>query len=1109
MSRHEVALSGLLLGLVVSVGNGFQSSYLPLTRDVRPATSRRGVSSAYYDGKHGGGRSSSSEEEESVSSATLTYLQTLGSSSIESISSSLTPDMIHNNQDDDVDEEQAAVELRSRVLQDRIRGDIRQPSSTSSPSYIVTLPLVSTKTKGQVAAVSASLGVTLVQMSSNGYSELALDLDSLQFSNSPLAAALAENAVKEEDLAVQFLDKTMTGILEEDDKNLDGVIVSSVVRGGIAWNAGVRAGDTLVATSATMGDKLWPKKTLEGVRSALSSRQIASSEMTLEFRRLGAQTTQISQSQVVETFELSLMRPIGIKIKNNEDGYVEITGFNQDASPFVRSDLRVGDRVVAVESALGGRMWPVSSMDGVTSACTSRLGGQPMRLKFERVVEVGEYNTNTDAKKMNSQTSSSAQDTISPSLAGAVDGSRELQAGVFKASPKAAVAPTIPFKGSQTHQLLLKRCRDVLRRYGDNSQGAAGPTFKDKYAVPAMVADRVLESIADASATLDSKTLTMVMNAYLSCRKPEEAIRAFEVATGMNANGSAQPHTVTIEGKKTPGSRIVPDVHALSLFTGTALLRAHAILGNIHSASRVLAAMEGRQAASIQGIESIAWPGTGKQFLADTRCYNIALAAAVKKSGPEGLRMAIDLFESIAEPGMGRSGKPEKSLVSYNTLIGAFAKAGRSQDAFTIFYDMKQARIMPDKFTYTTLIKACVENGDVRELMIDMRQARIEPDIVTYNTVIKSFCDRYKWYEALKLVTEMETSGVSPDSMTYSLLMNGLLKAGRPGPCLTLFESAAADERTTAVTESVELYTTAITAAATLGDHERALDLVSRMGIRGIKPNIKTLTVFMGGCISAGKTDFAIQMYRKIRTPDGYAMKLGIRAFSEAGDFESAASLLAEQRDGYSQMSGKDVMASYNYVIKAALQQGKYDVARNELTELLESGYIPSKISFLAILEALDLLPLKRTQRKLEYNDPKKAANSSHPEKFDFLLFVLDSIHTRKIPCDGLFYACMLFEGARVGGLRKKIASLLAVAREATNGDGARIKVDEQEIQKREILTWDMLVNHYSEYRDSLNKEVFLPNMRVRITDKDARLVLSAERGLTYRRKVKGSSPQR
>jgi hypothetical protein len=255
MSRHEVALSGLLLGFVVSVGNGFQSSYLPLTRDARPAMSRRGLSSTYYDGgKHYGGRSSSSssnEEEESFSSATLGYLQTLGSSSIESISSSLTTDRT----DDDVDEEQAAVELRSRVLQDRIRGaDTRQPSSTLSSSYIVNLPLVvSTKTKDQVVA-APSLGVTLVQMSSNGYSELALDLDSLQFSSSPLNAATSSENAKEEDPAVQFLDKTMTGILQEDDKNLDGVIVSSIVRGGIAWNAGVRAGDTLVATSATMGD---------------------------------------------------------------------------------------------------------------------------------------------------------------------------------------------------------------------------------------------------------------------------------------------------------------------------------------------------------------------------------------------------------------------------------------------------------------------------------------------------------------------------------------------------------------------------------------------------------------------------------------------------------------------------------------------------------------------------------------------------------------------------------------------------------------------------------------------------------------------------------------
>jgi C-terminal processing protease CtpA/Prc len=37
-------------------------------------------------------------------------------------------------------------------------------------------------------------------------------------------------------------------------KGTDGIIVSSIKRGGLAWNLGIRAGDMLVATSATLGD---------------------------------------------------------------------------------------------------------------------------------------------------------------------------------------------------------------------------------------------------------------------------------------------------------------------------------------------------------------------------------------------------------------------------------------------------------------------------------------------------------------------------------------------------------------------------------------------------------------------------------------------------------------------------------------------------------------------------------------------------------------------------------------------------------------------------------------------------------------------------------------
>ena len=96
----------------------------------------------------------------------------------------------------------------------------------------------------------------------------------------------------------------------------------------------------------------------------------------------------------------------------------------------------------------------------------------------------------------------------------------------------------------QDEKQLLKRCRDILRRYTSEEQALSDANnkrtikFVHKYAVPAMVADKVIEALQRASAALDSITLSMIMDAYLSCGQPDEAIRAFELAVGYNGNGS-------------------------------------------------------------------------------------------------------------------------------------------------------------------------------------------------------------------------------------------------------------------------------------------------------------------------------------------------------------------------------------------------------------------------------------------------------------------------------------------------------------------------------------------------------------------------------------------
>ena len=62
-------------------------------------------------------------------------------------------------------------------------------------------------------------------------------------------------------------------------------------------------------------------------------------------------------------------------------------GISDKAAPDVKDNLRVGDRVVSVESSVGAQMWEVHSTDGLTSAVTSRLPGQAVRILFERVGE--------------------------------------------------------------------------------------------------------------------------------------------------------------------------------------------------------------------------------------------------------------------------------------------------------------------------------------------------------------------------------------------------------------------------------------------------------------------------------------------------------------------------------------------------------------------------------------------------------------------------------------------------------------------------------------------------------------------------------------------------
>lgn len=191
--------------------------------------------------------------------------------------------------DDDAEE----IELAER----------RRKITERSGSFRVTMPLVQQVDK-TVSEPAPLMGMRFRQFNNGrAISEQVLNLDSFVIET----LSEAEAGVNERDGAV--LETISNSVMQERlAPNFAGVFVSSVLKNGPAWNAGIRPGDLVTSTAATFGDSLWPKTTLEGVKSAISSRRMVAGSATFEFIRTDVQATD-------NTYELTLPKPIGLNLR--------------------------------------------------------------------------------------------------------------------------------------------------------------------------------------------------------------------------------------------------------------------------------------------------------------------------------------------------------------------------------------------------------------------------------------------------------------------------------------------------------------------------------------------------------------------------------------------------------------------------------------------------------------------------------------------------------------------------------------------------------------------------------------------------------------------------
>ncbi|CAN6470385.1 unnamed protein product [Victoria cruziana] len=291
---------------------------------------------------------------------------------------------------------------------------------------------------------------------------------------------------------------------------------------------------------------------------------------------------------------------------------------------------------------------------------------------------------------------------------------------------------------------------------------------------------------------------------------------------------------------------------------------------------------------------------------------------------------ALELFDEMVEEGC------EPTTELYTALLSAYCRSNILDDAFAVLNKMKTLPLcQPDVFTYSTLIKACVEASEfglVHSLFKEMSEREIIPNTVTQNIVLGGYGRAGEYDKMEQVLNEMlESTSSKPDVWTMNIVLGVFANTGQ--------------------IEMMEHW------------YERFRDI-------GIEPETRTFNILMG---AYGKK----KMYEKMTAVMEYMRKMSypwttatynnvIEAFADAGDVRNMEGAFEQMRSEGMKADTKTFCCLINGYGSAGLFHKV--VSSIQLAERLDvvmnTSFFNSVIS--ACAKAKDLMEMERVYQRMK-----------------------------------------------------------------------------------------------------------------------------------------------
>ncbi|KAL3638164.1 hypothetical protein CASFOL_018034 [Castilleja foliolosa] len=344
---------------------------------------------------------------------------------------------------------------------------------------------------------------------------------------------------------------------------------------------------------------------------------------------------------------------------------------------------------------------------------------------------------------------------------------------------------------------------------------------------------------------------------------------------------------------------------------------------------------------------------------------------------------ALEIYNSIKDE------STRNNVSVCNSTLYCLIKSGKFDSSVKLFNQMKQAGLVPDIVTYSTLLAGCTKVKDgyskAMELVREMKSKGLHMDMVVYGTLISVCASNNQCEAAEKYFNEMKSEGHSPNVFHYSSLLNAYAVDGNYKKADNLVQ----EMRSAGLVLNKVILTTLMKVYVKCGLFEKSRELLDELQVLGYAEDEMPYCLLMDGLAKTGKLTEAKSVFDEMRQKgvknDGYSYSIMISALCHNRLIEEAKQLACEFETKYSKY---DVVI-LNSMLSAYCRSGEMENVMKMMKKMDESAISPDFITFHILIKYF----CKEKLYLLAYRTMEDMHRKGHqPEERVFVLQNLGSV---------------------------------------------------------------------------------------------------------------------